>query len=616
MAINIEIKERDEEISCVTPTRVTPHFEAWVKFYYQKSHSQISKQSIDPEVCELRKKRYAQKHAIMLGLELGIPLEDLKTMKFKFDDQAKTWEDALVQVRDIVEDNIFEFSKTLEYLRKDITNANYQEMWALMSPLLPPYKSSYGAAKGGQVILLPHLEMQLKYQMELKKFLTSNIRNPYLIDCLYAEIERHKEAGERLIGSDGSSPIPTNKGNIYSTPIENDNRMMMILSGFLSPYQKKASKISDRGDCKDFYEYTIVFNQRLVSILDDCLANIGKIRNVLKFILDGLPELKKFEESFGEKFIFFLDMKHSCEQILKPEYNDDGILETTLTSIQAQAPRTIKKKFESFEKTTNFLYPILEEQDMLQKCFVILEKVVEEIRQLKSTPKFETPFSFSESSMPSYSLTQTDESADEFRKRKLNELIDWKNRIEQLDKDKKIRQAEFAKSFLQPDTKEKKETCETKVEAELQEFEIRQLIQIHNLISKNKIFDALFDKNVTIKVHELKALAMALKKIFVVSSSFQLVTFVGSHFKVYIPNTRKEWDCVKSDNGETSYISWGRSDFSTIDACIHSKESHSDRVLGKEAIDHCIRGFEKAGITPERISRALEIGLSSKPSAP
>lgn len=155
----------------------------------------------------------------------------------------------------------------------------------------------------------------------------------------------------------------------------------------------------------------------------------------------------------------------------------------------------------------------------------------------------------------------------------------------------------------------------------LREYEISQLVCIYNNIQRHyHILQGLFT-NKDIKFRDLEVLVKSCNRNLIIPGifqGFQLICFSGgSHFKAYIPNTHKLWpkvDQFKYTNDRVFDLT--PDEMTSIDAWDHSKERRKGRPLGYWGVDRCIKAFERAGITMERIESALDehrkLNLNSK----
>lgn len=235
-----------------------------------------------------------------------------------------------------------------------------------------------------------------------------------------------------------------------------------------------------------------------------------------------------------------------------------------------------------------------------------------------------------------------------FKQKKLDDLRAWKTECQQAMELKQAALLEAIKELKEDlfddqeiEDKEKKESDE------LQEFEAIQLLHVHQKIKDHyTTLQDLFDgKNVNFK--DLESLVLSVSKDLIKPEKFvgfNLIKFPGSsHFRAYIPNTHKDWKKAmltlnRREQGggreqggvaqelrqelrqglkqelrpgyvqqedPTLLFKLTPRQMSTINGWDHSREMHSGGALSLKAIKRIREGWIKAGITPDRIIKAL-----------
>src|SRR4029079_6410683 len=86
----------------------------------------------------------------------------------------------------------------------------------------------------------------------------------------------------------------------------------------------------------------------------------------------------------------------------------------------------------------------------------------------------------------------------------------------------------------------------------------------------------------------------------------------SSHFSLLLPNTYKTWSKSKSEKEAGECYVLSRRDMAKGGGWCPHGGMHNDGILSPLSLERCKEAFKRAGITPARIDRALEMKLNQE----
>lgn len=654
-----EIRDKDDCIEAYTaPLRSSTASDTLVDVYFRMYKQNNDIKAIDEKARAEATRAVAELQAELAPLWTEIQQEGKEQHELKR--KAESQADAIRQLIRIADERISFNEELVHYINSAKTEKEINEVREFLHKELKFKTSSIEDFLMQKRDYLEKIEAaDLFVWKELKKILMLNIKDPDLFDHIFVAICANAEV---LAGSKSAQKSDPNHEAYHF------ERMKKILKKFLSSDHFEFHRMymdNERRDKHTRQVWLDITKRHMIFCRDRIKkfkAGLSEVDRAIFMSSDG--EIFRFINEI-EKQLDGIDLseekkkaievsKDAKNNVLAPSaVGQKGDLKSASDSSQHSKPKTVssepvKKKTVSTTPEMLYahqLYGVEENFELIQQfrtAFFVLQKVLKDLNFIEKNFEIyrkefnktnvricsvvlniavpELPVASNEGEMVSdksqettFELTEEEKHASEkqaleikkFKEAQMERLKEWQKKC-RWEKEQAEHLLEQRNLDLDQDPIEENEIVIEENNTELKPFEVAQLDYIVRKMDKNHLstFEAIFAGEY-VQINALENLLKAVSKGLM--GDFSCFKFNGSsHFTAYIPNTRKKWEEVRDQNKEP-YVITTQKEMSTIKGWSHSRESHNHGELQPRVVKKCVAGFTRAGITPERIKRALQL---------
>ncbi len=589
---------------CITgferATPVVPVFDHWVKTYEAWNKREGAKPT-DP--------KYLDPRAAAAALHL--------------DSEAVRREEVIMSIRSIIETRMAWNEATLDYFQNKplLKNTEFEkylkDVYGITQKMGPSFSPAIQFNDEG---LIEMARSNIAgYQEVLTNFDGILYEDTFCLemayDLLFSFYLQMKKAAPRLLIEEMETRKTAYEAGNYKAFLE-------ILKPFISPnYKKFKERFFTKEGAVPIEETVKVFNAYFKELLDENTVVASFVQENAKYCLESsyLENLRKIRDEYlkySEKvktdpskiakndpdrayklFRLRKEIFYDCyDNAIQVKNIKEKLKETVAAKVAEEKAK--RKAEEAAKKTT-------------QKAKVVVHK--------KSVPEIPPAVDLDSSSIPLFGENrQKDQEKlerimqdfqviqrrerDAEKVRAYNEFVDRQRAINrQIETEK--RKLSIKLSMRRSERKEEKES------AEMDSIEVERLLHLNHAIKAHQIvFDAIFDGG-DFTCTQLESFIKALFANFVDKPS-NLFEFNGSsHFKAFVPNTNVSWD-----KNTAGLYTISRSQMSKIDSWRFHGGDRME-IFTKKGRKKVLDGFIHAGITPERLRRAMEFNTIRVASA-